>query len=579
MKRIFLSILLCVFLSVNLFAQSSLLQELIDLPAPPPIAKNDDENGEKQPRSEEFYDKKNVPSDDAPIDDLIDFWKRQNLITDSHPNKIKPSEKTLTRLIESAKEKPENLPYLLNLLSINAETSAFVKDIYDSQNSNLDESQLETIKKWLKYKSPYFSDELLAEAQNAKDHKTYKTVGKEEELRALANVDWEKAESLLERLKVDKSNPRTAFFAKRLIYEHAIDEKDSATIEKYRNEFKKIVENKSASGYERDDALEALIQKNDGQNLDDWYLSLFEDETLLKLNLGENTITYPLNGIVYKNPDRWIPILTKLVGNKNRAIHNSVVQALIQFQNQTARKDALEPLLPWLLNPDWADVSDRLRLVQSMEFIDFPESISGLISVIENDEYDGKYAADALVRYKDVRAIPALKIALAKVKREDDRVYFYRALVACNGFTDEEQLSAIEIYAEKISTPEGYKEIEETYYFSEEKTPTLQISLGKYLANQREPSEGLIMRLIERQKILQKEKPEIAKILSGIMSKWQGRLIDLELLNRIGDGKADLEMIIGALGIEGKSVQRTLCFARQKQFSGRHCGVFDRGRK
>ncbi len=139
MKQILLSLFFCAFLTANLFAQDKLLQELIDLPAPPPIAKTNNENGEKPPRSEEFYDKKNVPPDDAPFDDLIDFWKRQNFITDSHPNKIKPSKKTLTRLIESAKVKPENLPDLLNLLPINAETSTIVKDIYDTQNSNVDE--------------------------------------------------------------------------------------------------------------------------------------------------------------------------------------------------------------------------------------------------------------------------------------------------------------------------------------------------------------------------------------------------------------------------------------------------------
>lgn len=522
---------------------------MLDLPAPPPASKTEDEMGGKRQRSEEFYDKKNVPSDDAPIEDLVDFWKRQNFITDSHPNKIKPSEKTLARLIEAIKEKPENIPNLLTLLPINEETAAFVKDIYDIQNLNVDESQRESIKKWLKFKSPYFSDELFAEALNAKDHKTYKTVGKEEELRALAKVDWERTESLLQKLEADKSNPRTAFYAKRLIYQRAIEKEDAATVEKYRKEFQKIVENKTATGIERDDALEALVRNKEWKNHEDWYLSLFEDETLLELNLGDRTTTNPLDGIVYKNPDKWIPIMTKLVGNENRNVHNAAVQALVQFQNQSARKDALLPLLPWLTNPEWAKDNGmgRHRLIQSFDFVDIPEGVLSLIWIVGNDETYADWAADSLAKYKDPRAVPAIKAALAKSKDEDERKRFLNGLIASGGLNDDEQAAAVETYAEKISTPEGFKYIEETYNFDEENIPPLQISIGKYLAEQTEPSEGLIRLLIEQQKVLQKEKPEVAKILSGIMSKWQGRLIDLEMLNRIADGKADAETIVGAL--------------------------------
>ena len=545
MKRILFSIFLSLLFSVNLSAQNRLLQELIDLPAPPQIAKMNDENDDKHARSEEFYDKKNVPLDDAPIEDVLDFWARQNFITEVHLNKIKPSEKILARLIESAKENAENLPNILTLIPNDEKNSALVKDIYDTQNASFDENQNKKIKEWLKYKTPYFSDELLTEAQTAKDHKTYKTIGKETELRALAKVDWEKAEPILNRFKDDRSNPRTALFAKTLIYEHAIETKDSATIEKYQNEFKEIVANKSASGYERDDALQALIQKDDNQNLDDWYLSLFEDETLLELNLGERAISNPLDSIVQQNPDKWIPRIVKLVGNKNRAVHNSAVQSLIQFQNQTARRDALEPLLPWLSNPDWTDVDDRLRLIQSMGFIDIPESVPGLIWLIENEVDDD--AADALVKYKDSRAIPALKNALVKTADERSRKSFIEALIACNGLAGSEMLEAIEKYAQSILTLEGYKKVEERDQWDDENPLPLLVSIGSFLSKQKEPQESFVQLLLERQKILQKENPQVAKILSGIMAKWQGRLVDLEMLGRIEDGAADVETILGAL--------------------------------
>ena len=145
----------------------------------------------------------------------------------------------------------------------------------------------------------------------------------------------------MQRLENYQNNPRTAIFAKRLIYEHALEEKDAEVIEKYRREFQEIVKNKNASGRERDDALEALIKNNDWENSDRWYLGLFEDETLLELSLSESGTTNPLDGIVYKDPDKWIPVIANLVGNENQVVHNAAVNALVQFQNESARRDAL----------------------------------------------------------------------------------------------------------------------------------------------------------------------------------------------------------------------------------------------
>ncbi|MGI9056766.1 MAG: HEAT repeat domain-containing protein, partial [Pyrinomonadaceae bacterium] len=561
MKRILTFIAIFIFFALNLSAQeNTILRRLIDLPAPPPETRNENEDEDKPARPQEFYKKENVLPDDAPIEDLIDFWKRQNFYEASHPDKIQPSEKTLQRLIESVDDTPENLKDFLKLLPVNEDVAAKVKNVFDTNGQNFDESWREAIRKWLKYQSKYFSGELFAEAQSAKDHKTYNTVGKETELRTLAKVDWEKAASLLERLEADKNNPRTAFFAKRLIYEHALETKDSATAEKYLDEFKKTVENKNASGRERDNALDALTQNKEWEGQDDWYLSLFADETLLKLELGNSTITLPLNSIAAGNPDKWIPVIAKLVGNKNRTVHNAAVQALVQFQNRNARKDALEPLLPWISNPEWAKDNSmgRLRLIQSMSNLDMPESVLPLIWAVENDEYFAEWAANSLVKYKDPRAIPALKRGLEKTRREEDRRYFYEALTAAAGYTVDEQVKAVEIYAEKISTPEGYTEVEEKYYFSSGEFLSLQVSLGKYLANQKEPAEDLIVQTIERQKILEKEKPEVAKILAVIMQKWQGRLVDLEMLRKISDGNADVETIVGALARRAELKERVL---------------------
>lgn len=532
-------------------AQNGILTDLLNLPAPPPVRPAESENGEKPARPQEFYKKENVPPDNAPIDDLIDFWKRQNFYDASHPDKITPSDKTLQRLIESVEDKPENLNDFLKLLPVNEDIAEKIKNIYDANAQNFDESGREAVAKWLKYKSRYYSDELLAEAQTAKDHKTYQTAGKEEELRALAKVDWKKAESLLERLAADKINPRTASFAKRLIYEHAIEEKDAATIEKYRDEFKAIVENKNASGAARYDAFNALSSNKEADEQDDWYLSLFRDQTLLQLNLGERTISHPLNNLVGTNPDKWIPIVAKLIGNNNSIIHNAAVQALAQFDNNDARRDALEPLLPWISNPEWAKVETdgRFRLIQSMDNLDMPESVPGLIWVLENDAEAStrSYAAESLGKYKDAAIAPAMLNALKKEPEEAHRRRIIYALIRNQSLSDDEQMSFLESYVSAISIPEGYKKVEERSEYEDENPLPVAVSIGKYLSMQTEPSEGLILRAVERQKVLEKENPEAAKILSNIMSRWQGRLIDLEMLARIERREADVETITSAL--------------------------------
>lgn len=555
MKQLIFSAVICIFFSVNLFAQqTSLLRELLDLPAPPPYSVPDeiDENEDNTPkRPEEFYKKENVPPDDAPIADLIDFWKRQNFLEFPHPNKIKPSERTLQRLVESLDDKPENLDGFLKLLPVNEETAAKVKEIFDLRGQSFDEDSRKTIENWLKYKSKYYSDELLAEARNAKDHKSYNSVIKEQELRALAKVDWEKAEPLLRRLESDSSNPQTAFFAKRLLYEHAIEAKDSSEIVKYRGKFQKVVEDKNASGRQRGAAFDALNQNEDWQGSDDWYVSLLSDATLLELKFDENEVSHPLSSISNKNPDKWIPILAKLVGNTDRAVHNAAVQALVQFQIRGARKDALAPLLPWLSNPNWANTESdgRLRLIQSMNEIEMPESVPGLIWILENDEYsyNRSYAAESLGKYKDPRIVPAMINALQKEPEEIHRRRIILALIRNENLSTDEQMSYLESYVEAISTPEGFENVEQRDEYEEENPLPVAVSIGEYLAKQSEPDENLILRTIERQKILQKEKPEVAKILSGIMSKWQGRLVDLEMLRKISDGKADVETITGAL--------------------------------
>jgi hypothetical protein len=67
----------------------------------------------------------------------------------------------------------------------------------------------------------------------------------QDELLALARVDWDKARPILERLLNDRNQPISQTLARWAFYERAVREKDSIDAEKYRKELQQTVENKS----------------------------------------------------------------------------------------------------------------------------------------------------------------------------------------------------------------------------------------------------------------------------------------------------------------------------------------------
>ena len=554
MKKLISSAVICIFFSVNLFAQqTSLLRELLDLPAPPLVAVSEDEDNKKSIRPAEFYDGANVPTDDAPIEDVFDYWKRK--AAGSYYGNNKPPQISATnarRLLESFEREPENLKDFLKIFPADSATSEKVKYIFDVlQNAEgIDDDWRKAVREWLKFNSKFYIDELAAEVIQAKDHPTYNSVLKAEALSALARNDWEKAAPILLNLAENANQPITATYAKRLLYEYALKEKDVTETEKYRSQLIAVVENKNAKGAERDSAFDALVLNEDWRGRDDWYLSLFEDETLQSLRISENSTSSPLPMLAGQNPDKWIPILTKLVGNPNRNIHNAAVEGLMSIADDKPRRDALLPMIPLLLDSEWADISGQnwIGLVQWMGMADVPESVPSLIRLLETEEGTWRgWTARALAHYKDARAILPMRIALEKETEEDARKDIVAAIFESNGFTDDEQMSALEYYAEYITKPENRAKVQSYSYDDEENPLPSAVSIGKFLSETNESSEGLVLRTIERQKILQKKKPEVAKILSEIMAKWQGRLIDLEMLRKISSGEADVETIVGAL--------------------------------
>jgi hypothetical protein len=204
-------------------------------------------------------------------------------------------------------------------------------------------------------------------------------------------------------------------------------------------------------------------------------------------------------------------------------------------------------VLRWLSDPDWLEINGTRRtwFMQKMDELELPESVPGLIWIIEHEENNRGWAARTLAHYKDPRAIPALKKALAQ--ESDYHIqHIIQCLLASGGLSDDEQLAALEAYANMISAPEGRAEVRR-YRRSGDAPLNTQVAIGQYIARQNEVSEGLASRALARAESLQSKAPAVARELLALAQGWQSRMVESDMLRRIGAGLADAETIVRAL--------------------------------
>ena len=436
-----------------------------------------------------------------------------------------------------------------NMIPANNANIAKIKELYDkAQNEQqFDFSWREKVKDWLLYNSTHFLSELTALARKVKDSPKGGPLAKADTLIGLAKVDWSNAEPLLRSL-LASGQPRSSALALSLLYAHAVQEKDTGAEEDYRRQLQQIAADRNQPGYARNTAIETL-SSSEWSGRDEWYLSQFQDETVVKLSDSDFTFS-PLNRLFTSDPDKWIPAVSRLLESKDVAVRSAAASCLMVFEAPDTRTDALLPLLPWLTNPAWLNetAGDRTRLIQMIAMIDLPESVPGLIWIVENEKRDGNYtrsyAASALGRYKDPRAAPALKRALANEKDAGNRQRIIQGLFACQGVDDTEAVQALEAYLAIVKTPEGLAELNR----SSANTPLeLPVSIGHYLILMTQAPDSLVKAVVARAESVKTADPTLARDLLSIAHNWQGPQVDLDMINRIANGSADANMIATAL--------------------------------
>lgn len=458
------------------------IDALLRLPAPPPP------NPLVTRRTDRYsgYDRTGQPpGDDASIEELIAFWSGQQRSIRFAQYRPEMSDKVFERLTAEIEKDPANLSSLLNSFPPNERSADFIKRIYDGQGANgaLNTAMRRSVKEWLVLNSSHFTSELYQRASAIRDTDGY--VSNHDELLQLARIDFDRARPLIDRLAANGSGKATGIIAKWARYLNAINTGSTSDIERFRDELKAIVEDKSQPAAYRDLAMDALVIEKEWSGRDDWYMSLLADETLH--DLGGYT---GLTTLITVSPaDKYIGKMIELLKSSNANVRSAAIRNLT-MRIGADKPDVIRALLPWLEDAKWAkDVGgSRQRLISVLAEVEMPEAVPGLIAIldekgkvpdyssmanmvantantaanvyrrpanaplantvaptmIEREAYVYRSAAvRALAKQADPRAAMPLRRALNEADGYE-RSEIVRALIKCKGFSTDEQVSALE---------------------------------------------------------------------------------------------------------------------------------------
>lgn len=511
MKRFVSALVLCVSLlaltafimTAPVIADGDVIVALLDLPAPPPP--NPLVAAFSGTRPEEFFDKAKPPADDAPIEDLMAYWATQSSGYERLGHNIYPSDRVIQRISAEIARDPKLVSKYLNIFNESRDGAKFVKDLYDrySSGEQFERGEKAGIRAWLKYNSPYFTEDLERGATAVGDQNEY--VSNQEELLSLSRFDWERAAPIVNRLYSDPSQPVSRVLAMWAHYKHALETDSIGDIERYRSELMAVVEDTSATAGMRDLAFDALVKEKEWSGRDDWYYSLLADETLADFRVNGQSYTGLTTLVMYSPPEKYRTKMIEFAKSDNKTIRSAAVRNLLVV----AREPDLEvtrALLPWLTNPRWVEVPNdeagRSTLIRALQRHKMPEAVPGLIALLDekNTEYRGPrpaanamnaaanaaataanmvanaanvavyasnraygsgeeypyrfFAVQALGFQGDPRANPPLRRVLAQAKESYQRTSIIQALVATGGFSIPEQVNAIEFVSKLRSEGE-----------------------------------------------------------------------------------------------------------------------------
>lgn len=557
------------------------LSKLAPLDPESPGAKSSDGSAENAGDSSEKEIK--PPADDAPIKELIDYWsKRRYAAVNAGDKGPEPSEKVRLRLLEAVEDRPWLASSLFNFLPNTPETHGLLYRMINQEPEDEREWKRD-VRDWLSFNSNYFRDELLADLVSDDRSNGWARTA----LTLLSGLDWEAVRPLIERYAAER-NEIPAPVSLSLLYTREAREGSAAKAEEYRAILKAMVANRRLLADLRGTAIITLMSTK-WSGREEWFVSLFSDPSLSGLPedeenspdgknaLGANAriefydafdINEPysqppsnLFSAAMKDPGELIPTVSSLIGHANRTVHKAAVRCLVDVvtganAGRKAKQDAARSLLPLLTDPNWADENDCAQFIGGLADLELPESVAGLIWILDYDESDyyRALAAEALTRYRDSRAIPALRRALDRETNEARRARIVRSLAECGGFSDDEMVAAVEAYARVAVTEKGNQEIGDAMSGDSDKPLPLKLSVGRILHESKtiQVNEGLAARLFERAKALRAALPAVARKILSMIEGAPLRVAEINMVERIGEGWVDVDSVTLALTIRDR---------------------------
>ncbi|MGV3658823.1 MAG: hypothetical protein ACO1TE_01525 [Prosthecobacter sp.] len=474
----------------------------------------------------------------------------------------KPSAAVRERLVAYCEQRPGLFETLAGHFSASQEGMvARIQKLHDRlANAPEEEAKaaLPRVRHWLMTEGGLFRDELKAEAE--KYFSAPEDALLQSAFEGLLMLEPETAKELLVLQASAESHEARCTALLRL---HVMAGKDSPS-GPWREGLQKIVTSAESPAAVRARALKAL-QPTEWPEKVEWVLGLFKDAALGVVQVSKYQEEEPLALLVKSAPDFWVPKIIPLVGSADRAVHDNAVRCLVQFHLGDKREDALWPLLPWLENPQWAqddrELLGRLRLLQTLDSVNLPESVPGLLWALEHDEgYGLRAAASALAHYRATQAVPALRKAIGREEDMHHRRFMVDALLKLKGMPLEEQVRAVEQQVALMLAEEKRKALrdEEMNPFGASQSSIapkdrLMVTAGLVLSGSGEfhtpeLAEALVKQVDE---LRQQGPPELAKAMEEEISLWNTPASARLLAARLKAGRVSAKWLWGVFSADG----------------------------
>src|SRR5688500_9639103 len=169
-----LTILLTFWLFPAAAAKEDPIITLLNLPAPPPPNPLVKVPWGSRPAS--FYDKNKPPSDNAPIEDLMEYWSKMSSGYQELAYNPQPSSTVAARIMHEIESEPGKIVDFLNVFQDDRRAADIARERFRKIKSGDDEDDAnaaEALKRWLTTNTPDFSEELERTAQKIKDTGEY----------------------------------------------------------------------------------------------------------------------------------------------------------------------------------------------------------------------------------------------------------------------------------------------------------------------------------------------------------------------------------------------------------------------